>query len=48
MARWMVKYTDANGDLSSVWVEAETREEAKRTAYREYWDIEDIVLIKEQ
>ena len=47
MAKWIVKYTDANGDLSSVWVEAETPAEAKNIAYREYWDIEDVVMVKQ-
>lgn len=47
MAKWIVKYTDANGDLSSAWVEAETPTEAKNVAYREYWDIEDIVMVKQ-
>jgi hypothetical protein len=32
---------------SSVMVEAETKEEATDKAYREYWDIEDIVMIKQ-
>lgn len=47
MTKWIVKYTDANGDLSSVWVEAKTAAEAKDIAYREYWDIEDIVMVKQ-
>lgn len=47
MAMWIIKYNDANGDLGSVWVEAETRDEAKQKAYREYWDIEDILTIKQ-
>lgn len=46
MAKWIVKYTDANGDLSSVWVEAETPAEAN-IASREYWDIEDVVMVKQ-
>lgn len=45
MTKWLIKYTDANGDLSSVWVEAESKQDAKHIAYREYWDIEDILMI---
>ena len=47
MAKWIIKYTDASGDLSGVWVEANTAEEAMDKAYREYWDIEDIVMVKQ-
>lgn len=48
MARWTIRYTDACGDLSSVWVEAETAEEAIDNAYREYWEIEDILMVTKQ
>ena len=47
MTKWIIKYTDAYGDLSSVLVEAETKEEATDKAYREYWDIEDILIVKQ-
>lgn len=46
MARWTIRYTDAYGDLSSVMVEAETKEEATDKAYREYWDIEEILVVR--
>lgn len=43
MARWIIKYTDKYDDLSSVWVEASSREDAINQVKREYWDVADIV-----
>jgi hypothetical protein len=45
MDKYMVKYTDKSGDLSSVWVYAGSKEEAKQNAKNEYWDIVDIVMV---
>ena len=47
MKKYIVKYTDKDGDLCSVWVEATSREDAKRQARNEYWDIKDIVMVTE-
>ena len=38
MKKFIVKYTDKSGDLSSVWVSADSKEEAKRVAKMEYWE----------
>ena len=45
MDKYIVKYTDKRGDLSSVWVYANSVEEAKQNAKNEYWDIVDIVMV---
>lgn len=47
MKKFIVKYTDKSGDLSSVWVSANSKEEAKRVAKMEYWDIADIIMVTE-
>lgn len=45
MDKYIVKYTDKSGDLSSVWVYANSKEDAKAQARNEYWDIADIVMV---
>ena len=45
MDKYVVKYTDKYGDLSSVWVYASSKEDAKMQAKDEYWDIVDIVMV---
>lgn len=47
MKKFIIKYTDKSGDLTSVWVTAENADDAVRTARREYWDICDIVDVYE-
>jgi hypothetical protein len=47
MKQYIIKYTTASGDLCSVWVVADTREDAKRQACASYWDIKDIVMVTE-
>jgi hypothetical protein len=41
--RWKVSYKDKYEDLTNVWVYADDKEDAKRQARREYWDIERII-----
>lgn len=43
MKKYIIKYEDKSGDLSSVWVTASSKEDAKAKAKREYWDIEEII-----
>ena len=43
MKKYIVKYTDKSGDLNSIWVAADSKEEAKYQARREYWDVDDII-----
>ena len=45
MAKFHIDYTDKSGDLSHVWVEAGSPEEAEDIAREEYWDIEEIIQI---
>lgn len=47
MKEFKVSYTDKEGDLSHVRVEANDVEGAKESAKREYWDIEDIIQVIE-
>lgn len=47
MKQYIVKYNSTRGDLCSVWISAESREDAKRKVRSEYWDIKDIVMIQE-
>jgi len=46
MAEWGVKYTTTEGESCSVWVEAETKEEAEQEVREEYWDVESIQIIR--
>lgn len=41
--KWKVSYKDKYDDLTNVWVYANDKEDAKRQARREYWDIERII-----
>ena len=43
MNKYYVRYTDKSGDLSTVWVNATSREDAIFRAKHEYWDIENII-----
>lgn len=45
MDKYLVKYTDKHGDLTSVWVYASSKEDAKAQAKNEYWDIVDILMV---
>ena len=44
MKKFIIKYIDKSDDLSSVWVNASSKEEAKSKAKREYWDIKEIIM----
>jgi type II secretory pathway component PulF len=48
MKKFIVKYIDKSDDLSSVWVSASSKEEAKSKAKQEYWDIKEIIMCTEQ
>ena len=47
MKEFKVSYTDKEGDLSHVRVEAYDSNGAKESAKREYWDIENIIQVIE-
>lgn len=44
--KWYIDYTTSDGDYCHIWINADTKEEAEREAYREYWDIDHIVNIR--
>lgn len=43
MKRYIVYYHDNSGDLSHVWTEASSKEEAIQNVKSEYWDCKEIV-----
>ena len=45
MDKYIVKYTNKSGDLSTVWVEADSKDDAKNQVRSEYWDVQDIVMV---
>ena len=45
MKKYLIRYLNKEGDSTKVWVEADSAEEAKQEALREYWDIETIVSV---
>ena len=47
MKKYIVKYRNKSGDLSSVWVEAEDAKAAVMAARHEYWDIDKVVDVYE-
>lgn len=42
---YYVDYMDKSGDLSHVWVDADSKEDAEAQARSEYWDIDEIISI---
>lgn len=40
---WKIYYKPKGDDLASVWVSADSREEAIQKVKREYWDVEEII-----
>ena len=45
MKKYYIDYTDKEGDLCHVWVNADSKEDAKCQAKSEYWDIDEIISI---
>ena len=43
--RYYVDYMDKEGDLSHVWVNADSKQDAESKVKREYWDIDEIISI---
>lgn len=43
--KYYIDYLDKSDDLTHVWVEAESREDARRQVLHEYWDIKEIIRI---
>lgn len=47
MKRFKIRYITLEGDSESVWVEAYSREDAKKQLKREYWDVREVISIQE-
>jgi len=45
MSKWIVTYEDKSGDLSHVWVNANSKRDAEEEVKCEYWDIAEIIDI---
>ena len=45
MKTWIIQYETLWGDITSVWIEANTKEAAIDSVYDEYWDIYRVVSI---
>lgn len=47
MSRWKVTYrSKTDGDCCSVWVYAESRDDAECETVNEYWDVADILMVE--
>lgn len=47
MKKYYVSYNTTYGDYATVWVMAIDAEEAKYIVKREYWDVDEIVSVRE-
>ena len=47
MRKYSITYQTLEGDTSNVWVNAYSKEEAKEEVKREYWDVQEILIVKE-
>ena len=47
MKTYYIDYLDKSGDLTHIWVEAESKQDAESEARSEYWDIDEILEIRE-
>lgn len=45
MKKFYIDYICTDDDLCHIWVEANSKEEAIRSAKREYWDIKSIISV---
>lgn len=44
--KYYVTYNSADGDCTTVWVNADSIDEAKNVAMHDYWDIMEIINIR--
>lgn len=44
--KWKVSYLDKNDDLTNVWVYADSKEDAIDEVRLEYWDVEEIIVVR--
>lgn len=47
MKKFYIDYYDKSGDLCHIWVNASNKAEAESEARSEWWDIAEIVSIRE-
>ena len=47
MREYIIKYITLEGDTDSVIIEAYSKEDAKVQLKREYWDVREVVRVKE-
>lgn len=47
MKTYYIDYIDKSGDLTHIWVEAYDKESAISEARSEYWDIQEIINVRE-
>lgn len=47
MKTYYIDYYDKSGDLCHIWVNASNKAEAESEARSEYWDIAEIIDIRE-
>ena len=47
MKKYYIDYYDNTGDLCHIWVEASDKKSAESEARREWWDIAEIISIRE-
>lgn len=45
MGKYEVKYVDKHDDLCTIWVNADSTDEARMSAKSEYWDIKEILMV---
>lgn len=48
MKSYKITYIDADGDVCTVTVEASNKQEAKIELKQEYWDVKEIIKIREE
>ncbi len=48
MKEYVIKYITLEGDVDSVIIEAYSKEDARVQLKREYWDVHEIISIREK
>lgn len=48
MKEYIIRYITLEGDIDSVIIEAFSKEDAKVQLKREYWDVREILSVREQ
>lgn len=48
MKNFIVSYITLEGDLANVMIEADSREDAKIQLKKEYWDVREVVRVRNE